>query len=993
MQGKGIVKALFIVLLLVTAYQLMLMWPTYRVEKEAASSCDGMTSGQCYTDYLDSISEETVFSIPLVKDFTYSELKGQQIGFGLDLKGGMSAVVQVDLREHLRSTAGKAKGEDPIFDQALDNAQRALASSQGDYLTVFGQEWDKVAGQRPLGDVFSYNQAYSDVITLSSTTDEVINALREDTKSVVKQTFNMLTQRIDKFGVVQPSINLDESRDLILVELPGVDNPKIAYDLITQTANLEFWDLYKSNEVFNGFIEADRDLQKRMGMEVDSSDIDSLNPLGAQGPLLSKLSIMPGSFSVGIADKSDMATINALLNDSISLKRYFPQDVEFMWSSKPIDLDPESPGFDPTKKNYELYAIKKGYTGKAKLTGDVVRSARTETDPQTGEVGVNLEMEGEGPRIWGEWTKKASVNNDPIAIALDNRIISAPRVNQPILGGSSRITGQFSVPEADNFANMLEIGSLPASPKIIQTAVVGPTLGAENIKNSITALIVGFLLVLLFMIAYYSGGGVVSILALFANILFIVAALSSLGTVLTLPGIAGIVLTIGMAVDANVIIFERIREEQRDGKSLLLAIKDGFQHSYSAIIDANITTFLTAMILFYFGLGPIKGFATVLMVGVIMSVITAVLLGRLIIDWWTVDQKKEMSFSMGWSEGIFSNLSIDWLGKRKIAYAISGVIIVAGIVSMMTRGFDLGVDFAGGYTYTVEFADNVSTSTGAIKDALTAPFGGDEPIVKEFDGSNRYSITTKYTIGQEIENAGEEVMKQLHAGIKTIAGADLTIDQFSDLNFEGTKVTSSNSVQPTIADDIQNSSRNATIVALLAIFGYILIRFRKWQFSLGAVAALFHDVAVVLAIFSLGWGFFPWSMEIDQAFIAALLTVVGYSINDTVVVFDRIREFMNSYTSRSKEEIINMAVNSTVSRTIITSVTTLFVVLILFIVGSGSIKGFAFALLVGVVVGTYSSIFVATPIMSDTTRELKAKTSKKSGGSTLARKKAEQAQP
>ncbi|MGB1217935.1 MAG: protein translocase subunit SecD, partial [Saprospiraceae bacterium] len=364
--------------------------------------------------------------------------------------------------------------------------------------------------------------------------------------------------------------------------------------------------------------------------------------------------------------------------------------------------------------NYELYAIKKEFDGKAKLTGDVVRSARTETDPQTGEVGVNLEMEGEGPRIWGEWTKRASVNNDPIAIALDNRVISAPRVNQPILGGRSSITGQFSVPEADNFANMLEIGSLPASPKIIQTAVVGPTLGAENIQKSIISLIVGFVLVLLFMVAYYSGGGVVSILALFANILFIVAALSSLGTVLTLPGIAGIVLTIGMAVDANVIIFERIREEQRDGKSLLLAIKDGFQHSYSAIIDANITTFLTAMILFYFGLGPIKGFATVLMVGVIMSVLTAVLLGRLFIDWWTVSQKKEMSFSMGWSKGIFSNLNIDWLGKRKIAYGISFVIIVAGIASMGIRGFDLGVDFAGGYTYTVEFAEGVSTSTDDI---------------------------------------------------------------------------------------------------------------------------------------------------------------------------------------------------------------------------------------------------------------------------------------
>ncbi len=1013
MQGKGIIKVLLILLLLVTAYQALLWFQTNRVENRGVSLCQNSEDPDCYSDYLDSISNKTIWSIPLLKSFTYTDLKAAQMGWGLDLKGGMSAVLQVDLKEYLRKQSGVEEGQDPAFDQALDNAQQRLASVQTDFLSVFGEEWDKVSNGRKLGEVFSYGGVYTDKINLNSQTSEVINVLREDATGVVKQTYNMLLQRIDKLGVVQPNITLDEARDLILVELPGIENPVRARKMLESTAELEFWKTYSINDVYGGFASYDKELKKldvdtnaveeEQFIEVDSTIVkkdengndvlDSLgnpvtevikvkqktNNLDQRGPLLKLFNPGGGGAIVGSADKKNLEKISEYLSRD-EAKRFFPTDVAFKWGMKPSDDDSGNP-----TQNYLLYAIKT-LNSEAPLKGDIVRSASTYTDPQNGQVAVSLDMQGDGPRIWGELTKEAFQKGQaPIAIALDGEVVSAPSVNEPILNGSSRISGGFTVQEADDLSDILEIGALPAKPRIIQEARVGPTLGAENIQTSITALIIGFVLVLLFMVAYYAGGGFVSILALLANIIFIFAALSNMGNVLTLPGIAGIVLTIGMAVDANVIIFERIREELRNDKSLLLAIKDGFQHSYSAIIDANVTTIVTAFVLFYFGLGPIKGFATVLIVGVIMSLITAVLLGRMLIDWWTLDKKKDMSFSMGWSRNLFANLNIDWLSKRKMAYAFSSVVIIAGIISMATRGFDLGVDFAGGYNYTVEFPQNVNVSTDDIKKALVTPFGGAEPTVKTFDGAaNRYAITTKYLVNSNEDGVADKVFAKLHEGINSIT--PVKFEDFQNAESAGTRVTTSNIVGPTIADDIRWSSLKSTVVALILIFLYILIRFRKWQFSLGAVAALFHDVLFTLGIFSLLWGIAPWSLEIDQAFIAAILTVVGYSINDTVVVFDRIREFMNTYSGKSKEEIINMAVSSTVSRTIITSLTTLFVILMLFIFGSGSIKSFAFALIIGVLVGTYSSIFIATPIMADATDELKA-TEKVKTTSTLARKK------
>ena len=614
---------------------------------------------------------------------------------------------------------------------------------------------------------------------------------------------------------------------------------------------------------------------------------------------------------------------------------------------------------------YALYAIKKERGGdRAPLEGDRVIDARSQPDPNTGEVLVSLAMDNKGAKIWGEMTTEAAQdNNRELAIVLDDEVVSAPRVNEPILSGDSQIQGDFTIQEGTDLANILQIGKLPAKTKNIQEALVGPSLGQENINRSLQSLLIGFSLVLIFMIIYYGVGGVVSIIALFANLFFIFGALSSYGTVLTLPGIAGIVLTIGMAVDANVIIFERVREELRGGKSMLTAIRDGFQHSYSAIIDANVTTILVAMILAYFGLGPIKGFAVVLIIGVISSLFTAVLLGRLMIDWWT-GQGREMSFWTSISEKWFGNIGIDWLGKRKIAYVISGTIIVLGIGSFVLRGFELGVDFKGGYSYNVELIESIDVSAEDIRKELTTAFES-EPVVKAVDASNTFNITTAYLINDDADDAEDRVMAKLFEGFNQIHGGNLELDQFKSPEGIGTHVTSSSKVGPTIADDIQKSSIKATVFALLIIFFYIFIRFNRWQYSLGAVAALFHDTLIVLSIFSLGYGILPWSMEIDQAFIAALLTVIGYSINDTVVVFDRIREYLNTYISVPKTEVINRAVNSTISRTLITSLTTLFVVLILFVFGGGSIKGFAFALVIGIIVGTYSSVFIATPLMND----------------------------
>ncbi len=1011
MQGKGLIRFFLVVMLIVFGIQSLYMLRTMSVENDAEDYAQGIVASmeegavkdtrlkEARISYLDSMSTEEVMKIPLLKNFTYQELKQRQLNLGLDLKGGMSVVLQVDLRELIEALANNSK--DVTFRQALDLATEAQKNSQDNYVSLFANSWSNIADGKKLSSIFIRNESLRSQIDGNTTDGQVASILREKANETVGMTFQRLRERIDKLGVVQPNISLDAARDLILVELPGIDNPERAKTFLQAAAKLEFWNVFQFNQIGTAFQTADSRLKQSEGSEteevqeeefrldtlysftdnlgnIDSSrfTVDTVtitnDIVGTGGPLLSKLELNLGTMSpavIGLADRNQRKIIMEYLNRD-DVKSLFPRDLKFLWSKDTYkDID----GNDTEK--YELYAVKLEKSGgKAPLDGEYVIDASANPNPQNGQIEVSLSMNSKGAKIWGNMTTAAAqASNREIAIVLDDEVVSAPRVNDAITGGRSSITGNFTLQEGRDLANILQVGKLPASTNIIQSSVVGPSLGAENISRSVNSLVIGFGLVLLFMLLYYSTGGIVSILALLLNIVFIFAGLASFGTVLTLPGIAGIVLTIGMAVDANVIIYERIREELREGKSLQMAIQDGFTNSYSAIIDANVTTILTAFVLIYFGLGPIKGFAVVLAIGVVSSVFTAVLVGRMMIDWW-IGRGNELSFWTGFSKNAFANLNIDWLGKRKIAYGISGVIILLGIISMVTRGFELGVDFKGGYSYNISFDDSEVVSADQLRNALTTSFGT-APIVKEVDTKNTYNVTTSYLIDETGKDAAERVMDKLYEGVSGVVSG-LDESQFKAPDGKGTHVTSSSKVGPTIADDISNSAFYATIFALLFIFLYILFRFSKWQYSMGAVAALFHDTLIVLSLFSIGHGIFPFSLEIDQAFIAALLTVIGYSINDTVVVFDRIREFMNTYIGKTKTEIINMAINSTVSRTVITSLTTLFVVLILFIFGGGSIKGFAFALLIGIIVGTYSSIFVATPIMSDLIGELETKKTK-----------------
>lgn len=1009
MQGKGFVKFLLVALTAVCVLQYIYMIPTYRVEQKAdkyaqravanleEGSPEQISSLRTFRGkYLDSMSSEKIFSIPWLKDFSYSELKGQNLALGLDLKGGYSVVLQVNMRQLVDDLSGKSK--DPTFLQALANAEEALKSSQSDYVTLFVQEFVKIAEGKNLARIFmSKNSKIRDEITASSSNGDIQRILRDKTSNVVNLTFTRLKQRIDRLGVAQPNVTLDAGRDLILVELPGIENAERAETFLTASAKLEFWDTWNLTDpgIYPAFAQADELLKNKFGIETNSSIlldttvsyvydstgtvidsteeiVESAAPQINTGPILSKLRLNPvvKTANAGLVNRNQRDTLLSLLALP-EVAALFPNNLKFL------------PGADPTvdanripTSDYEIFLIKTvPGTDTPLIEGDVITDAGQSPNPLNGQIEVTLGMNSKGTADWAQMTGRAAPNQDQIAIALDNAVVSAPSVsNGAITGGRTSITGNFNIAEATDLASILEVGKLPAQLDIVQANTVGPSLGKQNISKSFKSLVIGLLIVLVFMVLYYGGAGIVSIIALLANMFFIFGALASIGTVLTIPGFAGIVLTIGMAVDANVIIYERVREELRSGKSLLASIQDGFKNSYSAIIDANVTTILVAIILAWFGLGPIKGFAVVLIIGVLSSLFTAVLLGKLMIDFWTQSKGNSMSFWTGWSKNIFADLKVDWIGKRKIAYVISATIIILGIVSIVTRGFDLGVDFTGGYSYNVQFAENVDIDAQDIREALTAPFGG-EPVVKSVDVSNTYQIVTSYQIDNTDKGAGELVLNKLYEGVNTLVGGGLSLDGFKESDIEGsTRITASNKVGPTIADDISRDSKYAGIFALLAIFVYIFIRFNKWQFSLGAVAALFHDSLIVLGLFSIFWNRIPGlALQIDQVFIGALLTVIGYSINDTVVVFDRIREYLGIYTNKSTDEVLNLAINSTFSRTIVTSLTTLFVVLVLLLFGGGNIKGFAFAMIVGVIVGTYSSIFVATPIVRDFSKELQAK--------------------
>ncbi|HMR86783.1 MAG TPA: protein translocase subunit SecDF [Saprospiraceae bacterium] len=1005
MQGKGLVKVFLVLITVVCLLQFTYFIPTNRVESDAASYASSISGSEdplnesyktARARYLDSMSSEEVFSIPLLKSYTYNELKQQQLALGLDLKGGMSTTLQVDLEDFLKSLAGR-NANNVEFLKALDNTREAMRTSQSNYITLFVGEYRTIAGDNKLAKIFARSEALGEIST-STSDGEIERLLRSKADQTVNLTFERLKQRIDRLGVAQPNVSLDPNRDLILVEMPGIDNPERAKQFLTASAKLEFWEVYRTTDpgISAAFQQADA-RASGVSPSIDSTNVemdtikvpayDDLGTLlpdstiqlvpktqntatGATGSLFSALTLNSGNLSqsvMGLVEKGKRTFVNDILKRD-DIKALFPKNSKFMWSREPsVDAS------GVTTNQYELYLIKtQTGTDEAPLDGGVITSAGQNLNTTNGKIEVNVRMNAAGAKKWAEMTTKAAGDgNREIAIALDDEVVSAPTVNDPITQGSSSITGNYTVEEATDFASILEVGKLPAKTKIVQSTNVGPTLGKANISKSINSLLIGFLLVIITMLAYYAGGGIIAIVSLLLNVFLIFGSLSSFGTVLTLSGIAGIVLTIGMAVDANVIIFERIKEELESGKDLKQSIADGFYHSYSAIIDANVTTILTAFILAYFGLGPVKGFAVVLIIGVLCSLFTAIFISRLMIDWW-VGKGNNLSFWTGFAKGAFKNINIDWIGRRKIAYGISGVVILAGLISIFTSGFDLGVDYKGGYSYSVQFTGSENVTADALRDGLTAPFGA-TPVVKQVDAANTFNIVTSYLVNETAEDTPEKVMAKLHEGIVSITKSDVSLADFSNTETGEDKVhvISSAQVGPTIADDLKKSSLYAGLFALLAIFLYILIRFSKWQYSAGAIIALFHDALIVLSVFSIAKSFLPFSLEIDQAFIAALLTVIGYSINDTVIVFDRIREFFTIHSNKSKDEVINAAINTTLSRTLMTSFTTIVVILILFLFGGGSIKGFAFALLVGIIVGTYSSVFIAAPVLHDLGSDLK----------------------
>jgi SecD/SecF fusion protein len=1012
MQNKGAIRLFAILLALVCLYQLSFTWAVRGVENDAEAYADG--DSQLYFSYLDSMKSETALNI-LVREYTYAECKSREINLGLDLKGGMNVMLEVGVQDILKALSKNSSN--PVFNQALANAAERQKSSQADYITLFYDEWKKANAAQGTSyrladvDIFG-NRDLKDKITFESTDDQVIEVIREEAEGAIDRAFTVLRARIDKFGVAQPNIQRLEGSGRILVELPGVKEPERVKKLLQSTANLEFYETFENIQVIpflNSANERLRDIIERpnaTGSDGDTSkteetalDIESIGvaegtdsqeadstteesadaeaesdtSASAQSDFNPLFEILVPNYNfetnvpgegpvVGFVAIRDTAKVNNYLNRK-QVRELLPAEmryVRFLW---------EAPNSKDGSNFLRLVAIKSNRENVAELQGDAVIDAVQDYD-QMGKPSITMRMSNQGAAIWAKMTRE-NVDRS-IAVVLDDYVYSFPTVNEEIKNGVSTISGSFTVKEAKDLANILKAGKLPAPARIIQAEVVGPSLGKEAIQAGLYSFLLALLVVLLYMIFYYSTAGVVSNIALLVNMFFVVGVLASVQAVLTLPGIAGIVLTIGMAVDANVLIYERIREELRAGKGLKLAISDGYKNAYSSIIDANITTLLTGIILFTFGTGPIRGFASTLIIGILTSLFCAIFITRLVYE-RMLDRKRNIKFSTKLTESVFSKANVPFIAKRKTFYIISSVIILIGIGSLFTRGLNLGIDFSGGRSYQVRFDQEVNTAQ--IANALENVFVDENglkqrPEVKTFGGANQVRITTKYKIEDKGMEVDEEVEGMLYNGVTPFFVAEISReDFFNDQEDKAFGLMSSFQVNPTIADDIRTSAIWSILFSLVVIFLYILIRFRKWQFSLGAVIAVFHDVLIVLALFSLFYGIMPFSLEIDQAFIAAILTVIGYSLNDTVVVFDRIREYLPEHKRRPYEEVINYSLNSTLSRTLNTSLTTLFVLMVIFIFGGETIRGFMFALVVGVVVGTYSSVFIAAPIMYDTTKK------------------------
>lgn len=996
MQNKGLIRLFAILFGLVSLYQLSFTFFTNKVESDAKEYAKSLGDEKNVREqatlekkYLDSVANKEVVNLGITS-YTYSDIRDKEMNLGLDLKGGINAILQVSVKEVLIALASDSKST--VFRQALDAADIAQRNSNENYLDLFFIEFERIAnGSIKLSDPAIFgNKALRDKIDFNKTNDEVKPILQEEINVSINTAFEVLRSRIDKFGVTQPNIQRIGTSGRIQIELPGAKDIDRVTKLITSKAELQFWEVFANVDVQNYLISANTKVAELLKDETveqkkDTTKTDNIDDIlgkdkdstSAQQKTL--FTYLFPNFAQNEQQKSsliaqarvlDTATVNKLLLDKevIALRPAELRYVKFLWDYKAV------PGADGSEI-IGLYAIKSNRSDIAPIQGDVITDA-SQVFSELNNPEVSMAMNGRGSKLWEKMTGD-NVGNF-VAVVLDDYVYTAPSVNQAISGGRTSISGgSMTVEEAQDIATVLKAGKLPAEARIIESSVVGPSLGQESIDRSTNSFLLAIALVLIWMMIYYGRAGIYADIALIVNILFLFGILASFNAVLTLPGIAGIILTIGMSVDANVIIFERIKEGLFKKKGLKQSVDEGFsiKGALSAIIDANITSLLTGVILYVFGTGPIKGFALTLIIGIATSLFTAIFITRMLIDGAT-EKGKNLTFNTNLSKGWFQNINVEFLRKRKIAYVISGAIILGGIVSIASIGLKQGVDFKGGRTYVVRFdkAMNATAVAGTLKEAF-----GTAPEVKTYGTSNdQLKITTAFRIDDEGKNVDDEVQNALFTGLKTYLSEGTTYEDFKP-GFEKAVgqngIMSSRKVEPTIADDIKTSAIYAVFGSLLVVFLYILLRFRKVSFSLGAVIAVFHDVLIVLGIFSILYKFMPFDMEIGQSFIAAILTVVGYSLNDTVVIFDRIREFTGLHTKWAYSEVVDKALSSTLGRTINTSLTTLLVMLAIFLFGGDSIKGFMFALIIGVVVGTYSSLFVATPIMYDTSKKKESKKS------------------
>ena len=1015
MQSKGAIRLVAILLVLACLWQLSFSLVTGIQEKKAAKSAEQEVAlAQQSAEfsriaegdrafYLDSISkeqyrvyEDSISSEKVYFGYTFKDVRAKEINLGLDLKGGMNVMLQVQLEDLIKALAGNS--EDPDFLKALSLAKSRSVSAQQDLVTLFAEAWKEVTGGQRLSGVFGTYEM-RDRIKPESTDDEVVAVIKEEAESAVANSFNVLRNRIDRFGVTQPSIQKIGNTGRILVELPGVKEPERVRKLLQGTASLEFWTTFDNQEIAPYLAEANgilaqlgRDEETATPEQTEEKKDIVAEEISAQeqnneqetaefkkaNPLFSVFtpSQARGSACIGYASAIDTAKVNKMLANPV-VADIFPVEFRPMWSVKPAE-------YLQADNIFELVAIKaSSRDGQAPLDGGVVTDARVSyNDHRGGEPTVSMTMNAEGANIWARLTKENI--GKQIAIVLDGTVYSYPVVNGEISGGSSEISGHFTVDEATDLVNVLKSGKLPAPATIVQEQVVGPSLGSESIRSGLISFVIAFVLVLLYMIFFYQGAGLAADVALLVNVVLLFGTLASFGAVLTLPGIAGLVLTLGMAVDANVIIYERIKEELKAGKGLSKAIHDGYSNAYSAIIDGQVTTLLTGFVLFFFGSGPIKGFATTLIIGIITSVLSSIFITRLIFE-GRVSRGRNITFENNLTKNFLKNTHVNFIGGRRYAYIISGALILIAILSISLKGFTYGVDFTGGRTYVVRFDQPVQAEDvrGAVLDVFNTAAANDETVanssaeVKQFGGDSQMKITTSYKVDQDASEVDAEIEGMLFQALKGFFKEDITFAEFHDTANNPNGIISSDKVGASIASDIQRSAIISVILALFIIFAYIAMRFKGWSWGLGGVVSLAHTAIIIIGFFSLFSGILPFNLDVDQTFIAAILTIIGYAINDNVVIFDRIRENLQLHPNDDFQTTVNKSLNQTLTRTVNTSVSTLLPMVAIAIWGGESIRGLAVALILGICIGTYASIMIGTPVMFDSTVKAARKANRK----------------